>query len=109
MGLGAPFMYSERSLAAVDRPLLVIVPTDELHPILTHVFKQVGNPEKVMISFINRDHMMVLNSIEAERMNHFVTAFFGYYLQGREEYAKYFLEDFIAQFDDLAWGFYGGE
>jgi predicted dienelactone hydrolase len=109
MGLGAPFMYSERSLAAIDRPMLVLIATDELHPILTHVFEQVGSPEKVMISFINRDHMMVLNSIEAERMNHLVTAFFGYYLQGREDYAKYFSEDFIAQFDDLAWGFYEGE
>lgn len=106
MGLGAVMMYGERSLAAVDRPMLVLIPTDEMHPIITHVFEQVGNPEKVMVSFINRDHMMVLNSWEAERMNHFVTAFFGYYLQGRDDYAKFFSEDFVAQFDDLAWGVY---
>ena len=99
-------LYSERSLAAIDRPMLVLIATDELHPILTHVFEQVGNPEKVMISFINRDHGMVVNSIEAEIMNHFTTAFFGYYLQGRDDYAQYFSEDFVAQFDDLAWGVY---
>ena len=33
-------------------------------------------------------------------------AFFGYHLQGREDYARYFSEDFVAQFDDLAWGMY---
>lgn len=106
MGVWAPLMYSERSLAAVDRPMLILIPTDEYHPIITHVFEQVGNPEKVMISFINRGHLMFLNSIVAERMNHFVTAFFGYYLQGRDDYAKYFSEDSVAQFEDLAWGVY---
>ena len=106
MGLATPVMFSEHSLAAVDRPMLILEATDEWHPIVTHVFEQVGNPEKMMISFINRDHMMVLNPIDAEIMNHFTTAFFGYYLQGRDDYAQYFSEEFVAQFDDLAWGMY---
>jgi hypothetical protein len=42
-------------------------------------------------------------------MRHFATAFFGYYLQGREDYAEYFSEDFVTQFDDLAWGLYSNE
>jgi hypothetical protein len=33
-------------------------------------------------------------------------AFFGYHLQGWEEYAKYFSEDFVTQYEDLAWGIY---
>jgi hypothetical protein len=37
------------------------------------------------------------------RMNHFVTTYFSYYLQERDEYLEYFSEDFVAQFDDLAW------
>ena len=33
-----------------------------------------------------------------------VVAFFGYHLQGRDDYAEYFSEEFVAQHDDLAWG-----
>jgi hypothetical protein len=46
---------------------------------------------------------------EAKRMNHFATAFFGYHLQGKSEYRDYFSEEFVSQFDDLAWGLYEGE
>jgi hypothetical protein len=44
-----------------------------------------------------------------QRMNHLATAFFGYHLQGRQDYANFFSEDFVAQFDDLAWGVYSDE
>jgi hypothetical protein len=53
---------------------------------------------------------MMVDSNESEaRIKHFVTAFFGYYLQGREAYPKYFSEDFVSQFDDLFWGVYSDE
>jgi len=42
-------------------------------------------------------------------MKHLAAAFFGYYLQGRDDYAEYFSEDFVAQHDELAWGVYTGE
>ena len=45
----------------------------------------------------------------ALRLKHFATTLFGYYLQGREDYAEYFSEDFVNRFDDLAWGDYAGE
>jgi len=45
----------------------------------------------------------------AMQIRHFASAFFGFYLQEREDYGQYFLEDFVAQFDDLAWGVYGNE
>jgi len=43
------------------------------------------------------------------RMAHFAVAFFGYHLQGRDEFAQYFSEEFVSQYDDLAWGVYSGE
>ena len=43
------------------------------------------------------------------RMAPFAVAYFGYHLQGREEIAWYFSEDFVAQHDDLARGVYEGE
>jgi hypothetical protein len=37
-------------------------------------------------------------------MLHFVTDFSDFYLRGRDDYLEFFSEDFVAQFDDLAWG-----
>jgi hypothetical protein len=42
-------------------------------------------------------------------MAHFAVAFFGYHLQGRQDLAGYFSEDFVAQHDDLVWGVSPGE
>ena len=39
-------------------------------------------------------------------MNHFAVAFFGTYLQRRDDYREYFSEELVSQFDDLAWVVY---
>jgi predicted dienelactone hydrolase len=104
------WLYGERGLAMVNRPVFIIAATeDQLTPYQiepVYIFKHLGSPERFLVSFVDKGHMMVFESEQAKRMNHFATAFFGYYLQGREDYAEYFLEDFVAQFDDLAWGIY---
>ena len=103
------WLYGERGLAMADRSMLIIAPTeDEYIPYqeTAYVFEHVGSPERFLISFIGKTHMMVENHEQAAQIKHFVTAFFGYYLQGHENYAKYFSEDFVTQFDDLAWGVY---
>jgi hypothetical protein len=61
-----------------------------------------------MVSFIDKKHLMVLESEPARRLNHFATAFFGYYLQGRADDFEYFSQGFVSHFDDLAWGMYEG-
>jgi hypothetical protein len=48
--------------------------------------------------------MMVYEDEAVARMAHFAVAFFGYHLQGRQDLAHYFSEDFVAQYDDLLWG-----
>ena len=109
MAAPSPWLYGERGLATVDRPVLIVSPTkdeDGPHEMVTDIYEQIGNPKKVMISFIDRGHMMVSTPRDAKTLNHFATAFLGYYLQGRDDYAEYFSEDFVAQFDDLAWGVY---
>jgi predicted dienelactone hydrolase len=107
------WLYGERGLAAVDRPTLIIVGTKDTISSYTmesvYIFEHLGTPDRYMISYIGEDHMMVFSPEPAARMKHFVTAFFGYYLQGNNDYAEYFSEDFIAQFDDLAWGTYSDE
>ena len=82
---------------------------DEINPYdleAVYIFEHLGTPERAMISFVGWGHMMIFSSDPVARMKHFATAFFGYHLQGREDYAEYFSEDFVRQFDNLAWGVY---
>jgi predicted dienelactone hydrolase len=113
MAADGAWLYGERGLAAVDRPVLMISPTeDEFTPYQIEtkfIFEHLGTPQKSMISYIGKSHMMVEQSVPSARLKHFVTAYFGYYLQGREDYLAYFSEDFVAQYDDLVWGIYSGD
>jgi predicted dienelactone hydrolase len=107
------WLYDEGGLAAADRPMFIIAPTeDEYTPYqieTAYVFEHVGSPERFLVSFVGRGHMMVIELEQMKRINHFATAFFGTYLQGKSEYRDYFSAEFVSQFDDLAWGVYTGE
>ncbi|MEE4193749.1 MAG: hypothetical protein V2J07_00990 [Anaerolineae bacterium] len=102
------WLYGELGLAAADLPMLIIAPTeDEYVPYQLEtrfIFEHAGSPELFMISFVGRGHGMPYDTEQANRMRHFTIAFMGTYLQGREDYRTYFSEDFVTQFDDLAWG-----
>jgi predicted dienelactone hydrolase len=104
------WLFGERGLAAVDRPTLIIGATaDDVNFYdreAAYIFEHLSTPDKIMISFIGEDHMMVESDEPAARMKHFAAAFFGYYLQGRDDYIKYFSEDFVRRRDTLAWGVY---
>jgi hypothetical protein len=103
-------LFGDRGLAAVDRPTLILVATqDELYAEIALIYELLGTPDKTLISFVGPDHMMIYDPEMVARMAHFAVAYFGYHLQGREEMAWYFSEDFVSQFDDLAWGVYEGE
>ena len=103
-------LFGEQGLAAVDRPVLLIVSTqDELYAENALILEKLGTPEKALISFVGQDHMMVYRPAMVARMAHFLVAFFGYHLQGQEDLAPYFSEAFVGQYEDLAWGVYEGE
>lgn len=104
------WLFGERGLAAVNRPTLIIVSTeDELYRENILIFNHLGVADKSLISFIGQAHMMIYDEEMVARMAHFATAFFGYHLQGQEDLAQYFSEGFVSQYDDLAWGEYTGE
>ncbi|MFC1879139.1 alpha/beta hydrolase family protein [Chloroflexota bacterium] len=104
------WLFGERGLAAVDKPTLMIVATqDDLYRENALIFEHLGTTDKELISFIGPGHMMIFEAEMITRMAHFSTAFFGYHLQGREDLAWYFSEDFVAQHEDLVWGIYSGE
>lgn len=102
------WLFGERGLATVDRPTLIIGATRdhanyyELEA--AYIFQHLGTPDRTLISFVDQDHMMIFSAEPIARMKHLATAFFGYTLQGREDYAEYYSEDFVARCDDLAWG-----
>ena len=73
------------------------------------IYKFLGSSDKAMISFVGNNHFMVFETPSIERMAHFAVSFFGYHLQGREDYAAYFSEEFVKQHHDLAWGIYEGD
>ena len=104
------WLFGERGLATVDRPTLILVATqDGLYPENVVIFEHLGTPDKALISFVGRDHSMVYEPKMVARMAHFAVAFFGYHLQGRQDLAQYFSEDFVVRHDDLAWGVYQSE
>lgn len=104
------WLYGERGISAVQIPALIITGTNDdgadYIRETKYIFEHLGSSERYLISFVDKDHMMVFNAGVGLKMKHFAAAFFGYYLQGREDYQEYFSEDFVSQFDDLAWGVY---
>ena len=104
------WLFGDKGLAAVDRPVLIIDGTiDELYKENVLIYEHLGTSDKALISFVGQNHMMVYDPEMVSRMAHFAVAFFGYHLQGRQDLAQYFSEDFVTQHDDLFWGAYLGE
>ncbi|HUV15553.1 MAG TPA: hypothetical protein VMW28_03200, partial [Pelolinea sp.] len=73
------------------------------------LYDQIGFSEKYMVTILGKGHMMIYDPHVVDQMRHFANAFFGYYLQGRQDYREYFSGEFVSQYSDLAWGVYPGE
>lgn len=98
------WLFGERGLAAVDRPILMLAGSkDELYKENVLIFNHLGTSDKSMIVFIDQDHMMIYDTGMIERIAHFAIAFFGCHLQGRRDLAQYFSQEFVASHADLAW------
>jgi len=104
------WLFGERGLAAVDRPVLIIGATSDAINIYrleaAYIFEHIGASDRTMISFVGKGHSMIYDADSVAYMKHLATAFFGYYLQRQNDYSKYFSEDFVAQHENLAWGVY---
>jgi len=104
------WLFGERGLAAVDRPVLMIAGTaDELYAENVLIYEHLGTSDKAFVSFLGQGHMMIDDADMVARMGHFAVAFFGVHLQGREELAGYVSEAFVNRYADLAWGPVDGE
>lgn len=103
-------LFGDTGLAAVDRPTLLIVGTnDELYRENALILEKFGTRDKGLISFVGAEHMMIYNPEVVARMAHFAVAYFGYHLKGREDLAVFFSEESVEEHEELAWGMYQGE
>ncbi len=102
------WLFGERGLAAVDIPVMIVAATkDDINPYkleAVFLYENLPGAEKSMVSFIDQGHMMLTNDEIAPIINHFLVAFFGYHLQGKEEYNDFITEDFVSRQEGLAWG-----
>ncbi len=103
-------LFGERGLSAVNRPTMILVGTEDTgcdyNRESVFIYEHLGTPDKTLISFIGETHDMLFSDEPYLKIKHFVTAFFGYHLQGREEYADYFSEKYVSKQEGLAWGVY---
>ncbi len=102
------WLFGERGLAAVDRPVLIISATDDTINYYdleaAYIHNNLGTQNHSMISFVNQGHMMIYDSIPIAKMKLFAAAFFGDQLQGKSEYTKFYSEEFINHYNDLLLG-----
>src|SRR3990172_11389275 len=99
------WLFGEKGLAVVDRPVLMIVASeDPLYKENALIFEHLGTPNKALISFVGPEHMMIYDPVMVARMAHFAAAFFGYHLQVQQGLSWYYSEEYVAQREDLAWG-----
>jgi predicted dienelactone hydrolase len=108
-------MLGERGTTAVTMPTLIIAATADGHlsyeEEVVPFYMQLGTEDRYMLSLINYTHFAHETPAGEMYYKHFSTAFFGYYLQGREDYGEYLTADYVESIDtdDLVWGVYEGK
>jgi predicted dienelactone hydrolase len=112
MAADGAWLLGEKGLAAADRAVLMIQASkDSLYQPTEgeFIFNHLGSSDKTMVTFVGQQHMMIYDPIQIDRMAHFAVAFFSHQLQGKEDMAYYYSEEFIEQYPNLAYGFYQEE
>jgi predicted dienelactone hydrolase len=100
--------FGQRGLATMDTPALLLGATrDELldyQEEAVYIYDHLGTEDRYLIGFVGYSHPSLL--YPDSRRDHLMTAFFGYYLQGQEDYAQYLTADFVNGIEGLVWGPY---
>jgi predicted dienelactone hydrolase len=102
-------LFGERGLAGATVPTLIIgLLNEDVCPYrrdAAFIYDHLGAEDRYLVTLMHVAHAEAMGATRAfETFNHFATAFFGYYLQGREDYGDYLTADFVDQYEDLAWG-----
>jgi predicted dienelactone hydrolase len=107
-------LFGERGLATADVPLLLLHGTadaadSDYEEEGVYAYEHYGSEDRALVSFIDGDHYFGIRDPHKPRFKHLLAAFFGYYLQGREDYAEYLTEDYVNSIEGLVWGHYEDE
>ncbi len=109
---GGP-VFGEAGLAAASVPTLFMGATRDIDAPYERdavfMYTNLGSEERHLLSFVGDDHLFIGRAQNTRPAFHFIMAFFGYHLQGEEDYARYLTPEFVEQVDHLAWGVYEGE
>jgi predicted dienelactone hydrolase len=93
-------IFGDLGLAAADRPALMIAASEDEYIVkeseTDFIFDHLGSADKTMIMFVGQGHMMIYDVSPVAWMRHFATAFFGYHLQGKPDYAYYYSSEYLA-------------
>jgi predicted dienelactone hydrolase len=103
-GEGA-WLFGERGLAAVQVPILMIIGSKDEWAYWEneYIFDHLGSPDRAYIVFTGQTHKSMFDPEPLGRWKHFITAFFGHRLQGKEDYAGLYSGDFVVQHEGLSW------
>jgi predicted dienelactone hydrolase len=105
-------MFGERGLAVATVPTLLIAGTrDTSCPYdqeAVTAYTHLGSAEHSLLTLVDVDHSYPSESTQ-KVVQHYVTAFFGYHLQGKTEYADYLTEEYAESLDNVVWGPYESE
>ncbi|MFC1961417.1 alpha/beta hydrolase family protein [Chloroflexota bacterium] len=106
-------LFGEQGLAAVTIPTLIVDGTlDQFCPYIrdsVFIVENIGSDQADLLTLVDTDHMFLFRSNLNSFWKQFSTAFFGQHLQGQENYAEYLTEEYVEQFEGLAWGVYEEE
>ncbi len=97
-------------LSLIDQPILMIDSSeDSLYRENVLIFEDLPSEDKTFITILNEDHMMIYDPDIVAQLAYFATAFFGYHLQGYENYQEYLSEGTISNLEGIQWGVMNAE
>lgn len=102
-------IYGERGLQSVNVPVLLLAGVhSEFYEDgeISFIYQHLGSPERYLISFKDGDHGYLLLPHLRTR-EQLMTAFWGYYLQNRQDYAQFLTEAYVNSVEGIVWGVYG--
>ncbi len=108
-------LYDEVDLAAISKPVFFVSATgDEFAPYQSTIdaFEHMSAADHYLLTLVGEDHYFPISPAIQPALAHFAVAYFGYYLQDKQDYASYLSADYINSltgYDNLVWGAYSGE
>lgn len=100
-------LFGEQGLASANVPTFLMgAIKDEFCPYerdAAYIFENLGSEDKFLLSFPNQGHLFFMDFGSQDYEKLFATAFFGHYLQGREDYAQYLTVEYTGSLPDVVW------